>query len=142
MDGVINLIKIMLWGGTTLLTPEPIDINLDITKITFKKPISAINAGASIKIDITKYIKVTNTVASLKEIDEIFPDNCVSIKLVSTSNKSFTLSKLNGGVGNKSAAVYISSQSGVPTGVKFHSLEISSCKLLESINIEWINFSK
>jgi len=142
MDGVINLIKVMIWGGTTLLTPEPIDVHLDIARITLKKPISAITAGASIKIDITKYIKATGVVASLKEIDENFPDNCISIKLISTDQEPVVLSKQYGGAGNDSAAVYLASQSGIPTGLKFHAIEISSCKLLESINIEWINFSK
>lgn len=139
---ILTLIKIILFGGSTVLTPTPIDIGNDPILIEFEKPIEAITKGASINIDVTPQISSQTVSEGFKEIDSIFPNGCVKATLKSKQGEAITLSKSSGRWGGKKKMLNLSSESGTPTGVKFVNMQLSSCKVISNTVITWYNYSK
>jgi hypothetical protein len=131
-----------LFGGSTLITPSPIDIGNDPIFIEFKKPVKAITGGASINIDVTPYISAENVIDGFKEIDSTFPEGCVIAVLKSKNGTDITLSKSSGRWDGEKKMLNLKAKAGVPTGVKFVGIQLSSCKEIGSTSVTWYNYSK
>jgi hypothetical protein len=56
MNDIFTMLKILIFGGSTLLTPDPVDINTEILAIKPESSIEAITNGASLNIDVSQYI--------------------------------------------------------------------------------------
>ncbi|MFL0807361.1 MAG: hypothetical protein K6L60_08750 [Oceanobacter sp.] len=139
---ILTLIKIILFGGSTVLTPTPVDIRSEPILIEFEKPIDAITKGASINIDVTPYISSQIASDGFKEIDSTFPSGCVKAIVKSKKDERITLSKSSGRWGGKKKMLNLRSESGVPTGVKFVTMQLISCKEINNTVITWYNYSK
>ncbi|MEW8300238.1 MAG: hypothetical protein AB2712_15485 [Candidatus Thiodiazotropha sp.] len=138
---MFTLLKIILLGGSTIITPNPIDIGQEPILIKFEEPISAITSGASINIDITPYISSVNISDGLKEIVNIFPSGCVVANLNSRKGEVVTLSRSTGSWNGEQKMLNLSSEIGVPTGVKYISMQLSSCKEIKNAVVTWYNYS-
>ena len=133
----------ILFGGSTLLTPDPIDI--EVTKpvtIKLESSISAINKGAAVGIDVSQYITSENVVEGLREIGNLYPDGCVKATLFSNNNKKVVLNRSSGSWGANKKMIRLSSKNGVRTDLKFTSIELSSCKIIQKAEVVWYNFSE
>jgi len=139
---MLTLIKIILFGGSTLLTPNPIDIGHEPIQIAFEKPLKVITKGASINIDVSPYITANNVFDGFKEIESSFPEGCVIAVLESVDGKKIVLSKSSARWGGDNKMLNLKSNIGVPTGVKFVGIQISSCKAISDTNVTWYNYSK
>ncbi len=131
-----------MFGGSTLITPSPIEIGNEPIFIEFKKPVKAITGGASINIDVTSYISSENAIDGFKEIDSTFPEGCVIAVLKSKNGTNITLSKSSGRWGGEERMLNLKAETGVPTGVKFVGIQLSSCKEMSSTSVTWYNYSK
>ena len=89
MKEFIVFFKILFFSKVVLLTPVPVSISKDIPfTLILEKPISAINRGASIEIDITSMIGSGLNIAEVRhKVRQQFPDGSIVA----------TLSGLNGG---------------------------------------------
>ena len=139
---MLTLLKIIIFGGSTVITPSPINISENPILIEFEKPLSAITEGASINIDVTPHITSQGFSNEFKEIDEEFPKGCVKAILKSKQGEIVTLIDSDGRLGGKEKFLNLGSESGVPTGAKYVSIEISSCKQINNTVVTWYNYSK
>lgn len=139
---ILTLLKIILFSGSTVITPVPIDIGREPILIEFEKPISAITKGASVNIDVTPHISSQTVSDGFKEIGNTFPSGCVIATLRSKQGEIITLSKSSGRWGGKKKMLNLSSESGTPTGIKYVDMQISSCVEINNTVITWYNYSK
>ena len=131
----------MLFGSTIVLTPQGVDLGASPSRIVLDEPIEAISAGAHIMIDITRFIKSTNVIDGLNEVDAIFPKGCVTASLISDSSKILLDDSYGGWGGEDSVRLNLSSQMGIPVDVQFTAIEISSCVDIKLAIILWHNYS-
>ena len=139
---MLTLLKIVIFGGSTVITPSPVNITESPILIEFEKPLSAITEGASINIDVTPHITSQGFSKEFKEIDEKFPEGCVKAKLISKKGEIVTLMHSSGRLGGKVKFLNLGSESGIPTGIKYVSIEISSCRKINNTVVTWYNYSK
>lgn len=147
-----NFFLSLFFGKMILLTPNPIDIHNQWVDIELKKPITAINIGATVDIELSYSKTFSDKVKSQQNISkylkEIYPEGMIEAVLSTKDNKSIMLIN-NGfytsGYGEKEKLrilIKLTSQSQIPTGKKFTSLKIRSQTKLEQVLVHWKNFSK
>jgi hypothetical protein len=64
---MMTLLKILFFGGASLLTPNAIDLLDTTTLIQLVEPISAITEGAALEIDVSQYIHADNDEEAARE---------------------------------------------------------------------------
>jgi len=124
------------------LNLEPIDINTVPISIKFQEPIKAITEGASINIEVSQYVTLDGSVNIFHEIDKKFPQGCIQAVLISESGQTTKLVERSGRLGSNRAFVNISSVKGVPTGIEFISIQLTSCQEIKNTEVTWYNYSK
>ena len=142
MSDILTMLKILLFGGSTLLTPEPIDINTNIFTIEPKSSIEAITKGASLNIDVSQYILSEKMTDGFNEIKEKFPQGCITATLISEQGQKVVLDKSSGRWGGAKKMVNLHAANGVPTDIEFNKIELVSCKEIKSTKVTWYNYSK
>ena len=142
MNDILTTLKILIFGGSTLLTPEPIDINTDILTIKPESSIEAITKGASINIDVSQYIYSEKMTDGFKEIKEKFPQGCITATLISEKGVKVVLSKSSGRWGGSTKMLNLHAADGVPTNIEFNKIELLSCKEIQNTKVTWYNYSK
>ena len=143
---------ILLLGKSIVLTSEPVDISNEWISISIEKPISAINAGASLNIQLSingqiiKEIKKADN--HFKELKKIIPDETVEAILfnvdgdqIAFSNQGFSISD-HTFIRSDSVWVTLKSLTHVPPGKRFNTLKIKSKKYFQSVKIIWKNYRK
>jgi hypothetical protein len=144
---MIEFFKILFFSKLVLLTPGFVDIDnsADYFALNLNEPISAINSGASVQIDVTRMIQFDDkpdVIEIQKRADALFSDEVIEVVLVET-DKTHVLSLKNGGASvNANSAILSLSGQDIPTGVDFKELKITSSIKLEKIKIYWKNFKK
>ena len=115
--------------------------NVPIT-ITPEKSFEAITSGAGINIDVTRHTEATNVFDAFDEIKTKFPKGCINAILNSKESPPVSLTEISGRWSDKQVAVHLTAVEGVPTGIDFNSVEITSCKKLNGVFVKWVNYSK
>lgn len=136
------MLKILIFGGSTLLTPEPIDINTNILTIEPKSSIEAITKGASLNIDVSQYIFSQKMTDGFNEIKEKFPQGCITATLISEQGEKVILDKSSGRWGGTKKMVNLHAANGVSTDIEFNKIELISCKEIKNTKVTWYNYSK
>jgi len=139
---ILTLLKILLFGGATVITPNPVDIGLQTIDIQVTENIEAITSGASLYIDITREISSDSVFDALNEIDKKYPKGCVGAVLSGKNGDKVLLDTSSGAWSNELVELRLSSQKGVPTDMPFTSIKISSCNEIKSTVVKWRNYSK
>ncbi len=140
---MFTLLKMLIFGGATIITPTPIDIGTDGALLNPPQEIEAITGGAALYLDITSHISADDALESFKEIDKLFPKGCVTATLFSKEHEPVNLGFSGGAWGGKLAWLRLSSESGgLPTGVPFTSIKVSTCRIIKNTVVKWINYSK
>lgn len=132
----------LLFGRSTVINPDPITIDRDWLAIELDSPIKAINGGASIRIDITKYIQSDSTVDALEEIRDSFPAGCVKAVLESNNGKSVIFDQTSSSVSSTEKAIKLTPKDPVPVNIKFTKVKLSSCIVIKDTKATWYNFGK
>ena len=142
MNDIFTLLNILIFGGSTILTAEPVDINTKILTIKPESSIEAITNGASLNIDVSQYILAEKMTDGFKEINEKFPQGCITATLITEHGEKVVLSKSSGRWGGAKKMVNLHAQNGVPTDIEFNKIELSSCKEIKTTKVTWYNYSK
>jgi hypothetical protein len=139
---MITLLKILFFGGASLLTPKAIDLLDATTLIQLAEPISAITESAALEIDVSQYIGADNDEAAALAFPLVFPASCVSAMLHSKFGVSVYLDKVEGRTVNGTKLLRLSASSGVVPGVNFNRLELHVCKEIRDTALTWYNYDK
>ena len=142
MDDIFTLLKILIFGGSTLLTPEPIDINTNLLTIKPDSSIEAITKGASLNIDVSQYILSEKMTDGFEEIKEKFPQGCITATLINEQGEKVVLNKSSGRWGGAKKMVNLHAANGVLTDIEFNTIELLSCKEIKNTKVTWYNYSK
>lgn len=126
-----------------MLTPAPITLE-NTSVIEPKKPISAITSGASIEIDVSNIIKLSqkddiNEFRS--KVKKLFPPHSIEARLVQKDGKESTLSYGGNFLINKeNTRLSLYSEKGVPTNKEFSKVIITSKIRIKDVKVYWKNY--
>ncbi len=73
MGDLLTLVKMILFGSSTLLTNVPIDIGNEDTRINLKESLDVVTLGAHLEIDITSYITSDDLMEKFNQIEQFYP---------------------------------------------------------------------
>lgn len=133
-----ELLTILFFGSSLLLTPKPIDVGKEWLELIPKKPIKAITGGG------TLYVDITNTVGNLRDVatlDTKFPKGTIEAELVPESGKTIKLK--NGSVysyNQDNVRVIMLPETEMPVNVKFHKVRLRSGTIIRSATVTWSNY--
>ena len=137
-----ELFVIFFFSKTVLLTPYPIDLYGSI-ELTLDNPIEAITTGAGIEIDVSTMIKWE----SREDIEgferrllSLFPPGSVSAKIIGNNIKLPMYYEGAYSFNENSVVLYLDAKHGVPTGIKFSMVIVSSTVEMKNIKIFWRNY--
>ena len=140
---MLTWIKIMLFGGSTLITPEPVAIGVESAEVVFSEPIKALDKHASFNVKVSEYVESEHFQDFTREVNSKFPEGCIKIRLNSKGSDPVLFSKRSVTWNNpRDVSVNLKSEDGVPTDRKYTSLIISSCNEIKSTKITWYNYGK
>lgn len=139
-----DVVKLIIFSKDVLLTEAPIDIDENWNEITLDHPISALNSGACLKVDITAsyYMAAGN---AFPAPPAIFQDGAIVAILVG-HDRSEHFFKFNGSCGysggmNGRIFLYLEGKTKVPQGIDFTKFRIQSKLQLRNVDIIWMNSS-
>ncbi|MEZ9370852.1 hypothetical protein AB4140_18800 [Shewanella sp. 10N.286.51.B2] len=143
LEGIWTLLKMLLFSSQTVINPTPININQSITTIKLDKPISAINSGANIQVDVTHIVgKYENVVAGLDKISEVYPKGCIKGQLITADGTVVLLNETGGAVGQDNSYVIFHTFKPLPTDIEFSTIKVSSCNPIPKATLVWRNSGK
>jgi hypothetical protein len=137
---VLTLLKVLLFGTWVSLTPDPIYLGQPGIELDLEEPISAITAGAHLRIDISEHITDSDVISRLEQAAKFIESGCLSAILSTGENVSVTLDELGRSGSEDSTHLTLSSASGVPTDVEFVKVSITSCKPIGEVLVKWANY--
>jgi len=139
---MLSLLKILFFGGASLLTPKAIDLVDNTTIIRLAEPISAITENASLTIDVSQYISADNEKDAATEFPRAFPEDCISAMLHSKFGVSVFLNHTEGRWINGQKLLRLSASAGMEAGLNFDRLELHVCKEIRHTTLTWYNYDK
>ncbi len=134
---------ILFLGKSVLLTPTPVILENTLVLVP-KEPISAVTSGASLEIDVSSIVmksKEERTVEFRARVKKLFPPHTIKANLVQKNGEKIPL--IYAGYfsfNNKGTWLSLSSESGVPTGKEFITVEVISKIKIEDVTIHWRNY--
>ncbi len=138
-----QLFKMLFFGGTTLITPVPIEIGTVWVTLTPKEPLTAITSGATLYFDVTPALPSSiNLVDRLKQGETLFPDSCAQAQLITRVGKVVPLSSVGVAVSNTKTFLVLSADKGVPTDAEFPTVRVRADCGVGRTPVYWKNFSK
>ncbi len=143
--GVFSWLKILLFGGSTIVSPSPTAIAEVPLEIAFEKPIVAYNNWATFHVNVSEYsseARSEEVLGFVKGIGERFPADCVLISLESAEGDLVTFSNKGVGWNNPKDVWVIATADGNLPSKKYTSMKISSCEPLSHASITWFNYGK
>ncbi len=140
-----DFLLILFFSKTLLLTPSTVKIFGEYVLVP-ESTLTAITSGASIQIDITKFSSLINVkekgiIETRKYLTSVIPKGSVLATLYS-KNISVTLANQNFSISNDNAYLMLSSKQGIPVGVEFDKVVITSKVPLSGVKIYWRNYTK
>lgn len=140
---VLELIKMVLFGGHLLVTPEPVSVGVEPKEIVLRKPLKALNCSASFNVDVSEHITSNKYQEFVEEAESKFPNGCLNIQLQSENGQlaSFSNSSVTWNSPEK-VFINLKAKSEFNENLKYSSLRISSCRTLNSAKITWYNYGK
>jgi hypothetical protein len=139
---MLHMVQILLFGGFTELTPEPISIDETPLQIVFAKPITALNCSASFNVNTSEQLASVHSFDAVKEARSKIQDGCIKIELQSKEHSAVVF-RYGAEVLPEGKAIRINLKNrSLPTDRKYHSMYISSCIALRGVEINWYNHGK
>jgi hypothetical protein len=139
-------IKILLLAKAFLLTSHPIDIKPD-SAVTFSKEISALNPGAAVHVDVSSMMPRSAMVdisTTRQWVPSHIPRGSLKATLYCPECNGNVHLTFNGHTSwdGKTMRVILDRKGGVPPGVKFTKVEVSSEVELRQVLVQWVNHGK
>jgi predicted methyltransferase MtxX (methanogen marker protein 4) len=138
-----TFLKMLFLGGTTVLTLHPIDIDEAWVHIEPKEALTAITSGASLFVNITPLVPPpTNIMDRMAAVDRLFPKGCMLARLRTKAGQEIALSNTGAAVSNSATYIHVVAENGVPTDLKFRTVEISATCPVKGVVVSWQNYSE
>ncbi len=139
-------IRAFLLASTFLLSPSPVDIHAGAV-VTFTKEISALNSGAALHVDVSSMMPRSAMVdisTARQWVASHVPRGSLTATLYCSECSGNEHLAFNGKTSwdGKFMNVVLDSKDGVPPGVKFTKVEVSSEVELRQVRVEWVNHRK
>lgn len=138
-----QLIKALFLGGTTLITPNPIEIGDKWITLTPKETLTAINSGATLDIDVTTVLPSSiNAVDRLSQGQILFPTGCAQAQLITGGGKTVSLRTTGVAASNTQTFLLLSADAGLTTDMDFSTIRLRADCGVKSTFVYSSNFSK
>ncbi|MGD8175833.1 hypothetical protein [Marinimicrobium sp. ARAG 43.8] len=141
---MLEFIRILLFGSSVLLTPDPIEIVNEPFELQFEEPISAVTAGAAFYIDVTAMVpyEVQNIFQARAWAEKAFGKESISIVLINDATERELTLLYKGGFGwsETTADLTIGAEGGFPKTVEYDRLVLTSDTDLYGVRIVWKNY--
>ena len=144
--GIGDFIRIMLFSKMILLTPNPVDL-ARTKEFKPETPLKAITEGATIYIDVTSTIgpkpKAEGIVEFRERVNKTFPAGSIEAALTGKNGVKIVLEH-KGYVSFSDNDVWLdlNREGGVPTGIQFDRVVITSRVELRQVKIIWKNWKE
>ncbi len=143
LEGIWVLLKMMLFSSQTIINPAPISINETTTTIKLEKPISAINYGANIQVDVTHIVgQFENVNEGLNNISLLYPEGCLKGELIATDGTVILMDETGGAVSQDKSYAIFHTFNPIPTEKEFSTIKVSSCNPMPKVTLVWRNSGK
>ena len=140
---MLELIKILIFGGNTVISPTPFAIGNVPVEIVLQEPLKALNCSASFNIEISEHIASEKYPDFVKEAESKFVEGCVKIELKSENGNSVRFHKQSiTWESPKSVFLNLKANSDLEVNENYISLVVSSCKTLSASKLTWYNYGK
>jgi len=136
-----ELLIVLIFGKTILLTPSPILIGPEWVDISISKQLVAINEGASVLLDISSLPHDKDLQAVRKEIDAKYPKGSVKGQLVTNDGVVHELFNVGLSWNKKATRLILSSEQPIPKDIHFVKVRLRSEYLIETTYVYWKNHS-
>lgn len=120
-----------------VLTPVPIDLRNEWLEFIPKKPLMAVTGGAALYLDLTKNV---GDIWDTNSHDKKFPRGTIQAELIPENGKPLMLANESGySISDNTVSVMITSNSEIPTKIKFTKVRLRSTVPLKSVKLTWKN---
>jgi hypothetical protein len=140
---MIEIIKILLFGGHTVISSNPPIINSDPVEFVFEQPLKALNCSASFNVNISEHITTNNFQDFTKEAESKFGEGCIQIHLKAEDGETVIFNRQHATWGSQgNVSLNLMAYPDLDTTKTYSSMLITSCKALKSSKITWYNHGK
>lgn len=142
-----QLIQTLLFGGTFVITPTPVDITSSWLDLRLKDPVEALNSGATLEIDVTSVVPPTkpdghDALERLAKAEKLFPIGCAEARLVTQDQREVLLASVSPAASSTQTLLLLTNTTGMPADLKFSNVFVrASCPIM-STHVYWHNFGK
>ena len=138
-----QFLKILFFGGSTVLTPNAIDVSEQWVELSPPEPLEAITPGATIQIQLKNLVSAESDVLSrMAAAERQYPDNCVRVRLVTLQGSEVEIANLSTAASNDATFLVLSREGGIPTGDKFSRVMLQAMCELRGVVVSWRNYSE
>lgn len=142
---MFELIKMMLFAKVIMLTPNPIDIKPGCLELELAEPLSAINEGAALYIDVSSMLPddVNGIFEAQAWVEETFPKKSAQARLLDSSNDIEVefFFEGNSSWSEDQIRLVLSGSSGVSTNAEYDKIFLETTIGLHNVSIIWKNYS-
>jgi hypothetical protein len=138
-----QFLKILFFGGSTVLTPQPIDVSDPWVEISVSDPLEAITPGATIQIQLQTAVSAqADATSRMAAAARQYPDNCVRARLVTTQGLEVEIGNLSTAASSDATFLVLSREGGIPTQDKFARVKLRATCELRGVVVSWRNYSE
>jgi hypothetical protein len=138
-----QFLKILFFGGSTVITPHAIDVAESWVEISPSEPLEAITSGAAIQIQLGNLVSAQPDVLSrMSAAERQYPDNCVRGRLLTTKGSEVEIANLSTAASSDATFLVLSREGGIPTGDKFSRVMLRAMCELRGVVVSWRNYSE
>lgn len=137
-----EFLKIVFLGGSTVLTPQPIDVSESWVEINLSEPLEALTSGAAIEIELSNLDSAPDAVSRMAAAKRLHPNNCVQARLVTTQGSEIQVAELSTAASSDSTFLVLSRKGGIPTDGQFSRVMLRATCELKGVTVSWRNYRK
>lgn len=141
----MELLWILIFGNFVSLTDEPLNLSAGINHLSLQKPISAINTGATLEVDITSMVPTEATeklLLATQWVDDNIPSGCLSAVLAGGHSTPVFGFEGHTAYRKGSVKLILTGPNDLPLRQDFSELTLSTCMALPGALIYWRNHGK
>jgi hypothetical protein len=138
-----QFLRILFFGGSTLLTPDPIDVSESWVELSPPEPLEAITPGATIQIQLKNSVLIQpDALGRMAAAEQQYPANCVRGRLVTAQGSQVEISNLSTAVSSDATFLVLSREGGIPTSDEFSRVSLRATCELKGVVVTWRNYSE
>jgi hypothetical protein len=133
---MIEIIKILFFGGHTVISSNPPVINSDPVEFVFEQPLKALNCSASFNVNISEHITTNNFQEITKEAESKLGEGYIQIQLKAEDGETVIFNRQHVTWGSPDhVSLNMKVYSDLDTTKTYSSMLITSFKALKSSKI-------